>query len=149
MLMEAHLERNRTFSREKIVEGLDNVLRLGRPAPDAGREATRSVRIKRDWVSALDSVNQAAEVLRASENHAKEVEARGVALAERALQELKLAESRVQAAQAAERAAEARAEEAEARAKEAEDWLLRLQDAIHENLLIRPAAPAHRTSAAA
>lgn len=109
---------------------MDNVRRIG-SAPD------RSGQARRDWAATLDAVHQAAEIMRSTENQSKEVEARGLALAERALKELKIAEGRIQAAEAAQRVAEARVREAEARAREAEEWLGRLHEAINKHLIDR------------
>ena len=131
------MERNRRLPRDGA-EALDNILRLGSgPREQAAPPATRGLRARRDSAAALDAVHQAAETMRASEGQAREAEARGLALAERALKELKIAEGRVQAAEAAARAAEVRAREAEAQAREAEDWLMRLQDAIKEHIVHR------------
>ena len=131
------MERSRRSQREGA-DALDNILRLGPAKEQAGAPVgNRSLRTRRDSAAALDAVHQAAELMRATEGQAREAEARGLALAERALKELKIAEGRVQAAEAATRAAEQRAREAEAQAREAEEWLLRLQDAIAENLIER------------
>lgn len=133
------MERSKRFARADIAEAMDNVLRLGL----AGKEqsgpvapgANRNVRVRREWAAALDAIHQAAEQLRATDDHARDVEARGVTLVERALKELKIAEGRIEAAEAATRAAEARCREAELRAKEAEEWVSRLHDEILSNLI--------------
>ena len=132
-------------------DALDNILRLGSGAKEQAPAPTghRGLRARRDSAAALDAVHQAAEAIRATEGQAREAEARGLALAERALKELKIAEGRVQAAEAAARAAEVRAREAEAQAREAEDWLMRLQDAIKEHIVVRGPATGSGSTAAA
>ena len=143
------MERSRRLPREGA-DALDNILRLGGSAPKEQAPAPgRTVRARRDSAAALDAVHQAAEMIRATEGQAREAEARGLALAERALKELKIAEGRVQAAEAAARAAELRAREAEAQAREAEDWLMRLQDAIKEHIVFRPPGTGSGSTAAA
>lgn len=134
------MDRSRRYPLGDVSEELDNVLRLrlaaqGQPV---AQQRTRHRRLGRDWAAALDAVQQASETMSAAEQRARDIEARGVALAERALKELKDAESRIQSAEEALRAAEARATEAEARAQEAEEWLARLHEAINDRLLVRP-----------
>lgn len=144
------VERSRRLPRESA-DALDNILRLGSGSKEAApaTAAYRPLRARRDSAAALDAVHQAAEAIRATEGQAREAEARGLALAERALKELKIAEGRVQAAEAAARAAEARAREAEAQAREAEDWLMRLQDAIKEHIVVRVPGSGSGSTAAA
>jgi hypothetical protein len=125
---------------------MDNVRRFG-PVQD-DYSPTRSGPSRRDWAATLDAVHQAAEMMRSTENHSKEVEARGLALAERALKELKISENRIQAAEAAQRAADARTKEAEARAREAEEWLSRVHEAIVDHLITRRPDGARESAAA-
>lgn len=142
------MERSRRVPRDGA-DALDNILRLGGAQTEQAPAPGRPTRTRRESAAALDAVHQAAEMIRATEGQAREAEARGLALAERALKELKIAEGRVQAAEAAARAAEQRAREAEAQAREAEDWLLRLQDAIKEHIVFRaPGAGSNATAAA-
>lgn len=127
-------------------QDLDNVLRLrmarGRPAAAAPAAPSISERRRApsvDWSATLDAVEEAAEAMISTETHAKEIEMRGVALAERALAELRNAEERIRIAEEAARQSEARAIEAESRLREAEEWLGRIQDAIESRLLTRAA----------
>ena len=134
----------------------ENVLRLRLAS---GEPRGRERRLGRDGAALLQAVKQASLEMTATENRARDVEARGVALAERALQQLKAAEARIQAAEEAARVAEARAheayarvheaearaqqaemraQEAESRAQEAEEWMARLNEAIEASLLRRP-----------
>ena len=140
------MERSRRFPLGDVTEELDNVLRLRLASKDhvGSQQRNRHRRLGRDWAAALDAVQQASETMTATELRARDIEARGVALAEKALKELQAAEARVQAAEervlAAEevtRMAEQRVIEAEARAQEAEDWLARLNEAIQDRLLVR------------
>ena len=140
------MDRSRRFPLGDVTEELDNVLRLRLASKDhaGSQQRNRHRRLGRDWAAALDAVQQASETMTATEHRARDIEARGVALAEKALKELQAAEARVQAAEArvqaaedATRAAEQRSIEAEARAQEAEDWLARLNEAIQDRLLVR------------
>jgi hypothetical protein len=142
------VERSRRYPIGDVSEELDNVLRLRMAAREQSQhippqptapplQRNRHRRLSRDWAAALDAVQQASDTMSAAEMRAREIEARGVALAERALKELRTAEARIQSAEEALRAAEARAIEAEARAQEAEEWLARLHEAINDRLLVR------------
>ena len=128
---------------------LDNVLRmrLANSASLPADQRNRARRLGRDWAAALDAVQQASESMEAAELRSRDIEARGVALAERALAELKQAEARIQGLEAALRMAESRAAEADARAQEAEQWLARLSEAIQDRLVSR--SNSHRAEAAA
>lgn len=128
------MDRGKRFAAAEIPEEFENVLRLRLAS---GEQRGRECRPGTDGAALLQAVKQASLEMSAAENRARDIEARGVALAERALQQLKAAEARIQAAEAAARMAEARAVEAEARAQEAEEWLARLNDAIQEGLLGR------------
>jgi hypothetical protein len=139
------MERARRLPPATGPQDLDNVLRLRlsrergpapvqAPAPRYERQERRSAP---DWSAALDAVEEAADAMHSTEHHAKEIETRGVALAERALAELRNAEERIRIAEEATRVAETRAMQAEARLREAEDWLSRIQDAIETRLLTR------------
>lgn len=164
------MERSRLFPPSDVTEDLDNVLRLrlaGKMSPTV-EERNRHRRLGRDWSADLVAVQQASETMMENERRAREIEARGVALAERALQQLKEAESRIAAADDAVRVAEAhaieaetrvrdaeiRAREAEARvkdaeirAREAEDWLMRLHDVIQDRLVARGSSQGHTAAA--
>ncbi|GJE70644.1 TolC family protein [Methylorubrum podarium] len=85
---------------------------------------------QRDWVSAIDLVQEAAEAIRISEERAGELENQlrnVIAQAEDEVRQLQktIASNQVLLAQA-----EDRARRAEARAKEAESWLVRIHDAV-------------------
>jgi hypothetical protein len=140
-----------------VTAELDNVLRLrlAQREPPPVEQRNRHRRLGRDWADALEAVQMASTQMAETEQRARDIEARGLALADRALKELKAAELRVQSAEDAQRAAEARAieaearaQDAEARAQEAEGWLTRLNQAIHDRLLPRQ-GDARRGSAAA
>jgi len=146
-------------------DDFENVLRLRLAS---GEQRGRERRLGREGAAMLQAVKQASLEMTATENRARDIEARGVALAERALQQLKAAESRIQAAEEAARVAESRilkaearaqraeshlqeaearaqeaetrAQQAEARAQEAEEWLTRLNEAIEDSLLRRSGA---------
>jgi predicted ribosome quality control (RQC) complex YloA/Tae2 family protein len=140
VLEDVNVDRSRQYPLGDVSDELDNVLRLrlaaqGQPVV---QQRNRHRRLGRDWAVALEAVQQASENMSAAEQRARDIEARGVALAERALKELKEAESRIQIVEEALRVAETRANEAEARAQEAEEWLARLHEAINDRLLVRP-----------
>ena len=87
-------QRNLTVS----ARGDENVLSLARlSVPDSA-------------TTALDLVYQAAEVFRSMEDHARETEARARSLCKSALERLRLAETRTEAAEQAQREAIAEAE---------------------------------------
>lgn len=130
------MDRSRRFAAPETPDEFENVLRLRLAS---GEQRGRDRRLGREGAAMLQAVRQASMEMNATESRARDVEARGVALAERALQQLKAAEARIQAAEEAARAAEARAAEAEARAAEAEEWLARVNEAIQDGLLSRPA----------
>ena len=68
----------------------ENVLSFPTPAPDKG-------------ATALDLVSQAADVFRSMEEHARETEARAQSLCASALEKLRIAEMRAEAAERAQR----------------------------------------------
>jgi hypothetical protein len=84
---------------------------------------TRSIPVNSPGVGALDLVHRAADVIRAAEDHAAEIETRTRALADRALEELKLAEQRVQSAESDQERLKTLLLEAQDRALAAEDAL--------------------------
>jgi hypothetical protein len=80
------------YQQKSPVDENENVLRLAQPAPkDHG------------GVTALDLVHQAAEIFKAMENHAREVEARAQALCESLVGKLQLAEKQRDMAERARR----------------------------------------------
>jgi DNA repair exonuclease SbcCD ATPase subunit len=99
--------------------------------------------------TALELVEQAAEVVTGIENHARQIEARAQFLvksavekmqflegqAESAAQDLRIAQSRLGAAEDQLLHAEQRGETAEARERELEYALSRIEDAIRKRLL--------------
>lgn len=145
------MERARRLPVDTGPQDLDNVLRMRlarerptaapapAPAPVIRREEPRydDRRRPQDWSAALEAVEEAADAMNSTQHQAKEIEARGVALAERALAELRSAEARIRTAEEATRIAEARASEAEDRLREAELWMARIQEAIETRLLPR------------
>jgi hypothetical protein len=116
----------------------DNIVSFRRALPATDHSAT-----------ALELVDQAAEVFSGIEDHARQIEARAQNLVKSALeklqlsegrvetanQALKLAESRLATAEAQLSNAEQRAETAEARGREFEHALSRIEDAIRKRLL--------------
>jgi hypothetical protein len=105
--------------------------------------------VRNDGQSAIDLVYQAAEVVGNLQDHAREIETRAQTLCRGALEKLRLAErrteaaenalnlaeSRVVSAEAKLSAAELRAKKAEARARELDQALTLIEDAIRSKLL--------------
>jgi chromosome segregation ATPase len=96
------------------IDSSENVLNF------TGR-ACRSPRY--DPTAALDLVGQAAEAFRSIQDRADETEARARSLARKAVENLQLAEARVQAAETARRAAEEELRKMSARLADAENEL--------------------------
>ena len=120
--------------------------------------------VKNDGQSAIELVYQAAEVVGNLQAHARQTEIRAQTLCRSALEKLRFAESRTEAAEKALNIAESRTASAEARlsaaeirAKKAETWareldqaLAALEEAIRSKLLgENPSAYVSRRSAAA
>jgi len=120
--------------------------------------------VRNDGQSAIDLVYQAAEVVGNLQDHAREVETRAQTLCRGALEKLRLAERRTEAAENALNlaesrvasagaklsAAELRAKKAEARARELDQALTLIEDAIRSKLLGEsPGAYVSRRGAAA
>jgi chromosome segregation ATPase len=110
--------------------------------PEEGDVAARGA-------AALDMVRQAAEAFRAAEDRLHSTEARGEAIVQRAMKELKnlnarkqTLESRLRSAEVRAQLMEARLQENEARAKQAEEWLARLHDALYHDFTGKKVAPA-------
>ena len=127
--------------------------------------------------AALDLVYRAADVIRGIEDRATAVEARARSLVEDAVEQLQLANNRIQSMEAERRAAEGRIQEAETavkraearlvmaegqlsqtemrarmaetRASEAEKTLIRIEGAIRTQLLGKRPGPSGKVSAAA
>ena len=105
--------------------------------------------VRNDGQSAIDLVYQAAEVVGNLQDHARQIETRAQTLCRGALEKLRLAErrteaaenalnlaeSRVASAEAKLSAAELRAKKAEARARELDQALTLIEDAIRSKLL--------------
>jgi hypothetical protein len=128
--------------RRENAGGAEKILRLA--TVSRGQSAERSDEgddVARRGAAAIDLVRQAAASIRATENRLHETEARGDALVQRAIQELRETETRVQglvsrlkSAEVRAQVMEARWQENEARARQAEEWLARLHQAIFEDL---------------
>jgi DNA repair exonuclease SbcCD ATPase subunit len=111
-----------------------NILNFSRAEPARDQSAT-----------ALELVDQAAEVVTGIEDHARQIEARAQFLVKSALEKMQLLDGQVQsAAQAQSRlataeaqllSAEQRVETAETRERELECALSRIEDAIRKRLL--------------
>jgi hypothetical protein len=118
-----------------------------------GREKIVSFRTTRSspanipGVGALDLVHQAANVVRAAEDHAAEIETRTRALADRAMEELKLAEQRIQSAESDRAGLKTLLLEAQDRALAAEDALRQSEAriAVIESQLADAELRAHAT----
>lgn len=128
--------------RRDNVSGSEKILRLA--TVSRGQSAERNDEgddVARRGAAAIDLVRQAAASIRATENRLHETEARGEALVQRAIHELRETETRVQglvsrlkSAEVRAQVMEARWQENEARARQAEEWLARLHQAIFEDL---------------
>jgi hypothetical protein len=133
----------------------ERVLPFPRRRTDPGRN---------DGQSAVDLVYQAAEVVGNLQNHARQIEARAQTLCTSALEKLRLAErrteaaenalnlaeSRVASAEAKLSAAELRTKKAETRARELDRALTMIEEAIRTKLLgENPAGYVSRRDAAA
>jgi hypothetical protein len=120
--------------------------------------------VRNDGQSAIDLVYQAAEVVGNLQDHAREIETRAQTLCRGALEKLRLAErrteaaenalnlaeSRVASAEAKLSATELRAKKAEGRARELDQALTLIEDAIRSKLLGEsPGAYVSRRGAAA
>jgi chromosome segregation ATPase len=86
--------------------------------------------VQEDGSSALQLVQQLAEVIQGKEDHASEVEARAQALAQAALDELKRAESRLRSSEIARNVAEAEINEVAARADKFDRTLRHLESRV-------------------
>jgi chaperonin cofactor prefoldin len=114
--------------------------------PDADRDAND---IAARGAAALNMVRQAAEAFRAAEDRLSTTEARGEAIVQRAMKELKnlnarkeTLESRLRSAEVRAQLMEARLQENEERAKQAEEWLARLHEALYHDFAGNKPAPA-------
>lgn len=85
---------------------------------------------QRDWVSAIDLVQEAAEAIRISEERAVDLENQLRSVIGQAEEEVRQLQKTLAASQQMVSQAEDRARRAEARAKEAETWLVRIHDAV-------------------
>ena len=109
------MQRPRGYVREHNPEA-ENVFKFGAIASAAETRDSRAGQAHSP--AALELVHQLADVIRSRENHAAECEARAQALAQRALDELKLAEARLRSAEIARNAAEASVDDANGRMEE-------------------------------
>ncbi len=85
---------------------------------------------QRDWVSAIDLVQEAAEAIRISEERAVDLENQLRSVISQAEDEVRQLQKTLASNQVLLSQAEDRARRAEARAKEAETWLVRIYDAV-------------------
>lgn len=85
---------------------------------------------QRDWVSAIDLVQEAAEAIRISEERAVDLENQLRSVIGQAEEEVRQLQKSLASSQQSLSQAEERARRAEARAKEAETWLVRIYDAV-------------------
>jgi hypothetical protein len=134
------------------IDPTQNVLEFPQRKADGSRN---------DGQSALDLVYRAAEVVGELEVHARQIETRAEAFGRDALEKLRLAkrraeaaesalylaESRISSAEAKLHEAQLRAKKAEARARELDQALMLVEDAIRTRLLrMQPDAQAHRAA---
>lgn len=85
---------------------------------------------QREWASAIDLVQEAAEAVRISDERATELEAQLRNVVEQAEGEMRILQQKNSTLQVSLNQMEDRARRAEARAKDAETWLVRLYDAV-------------------
>ena len=85
---------------------------------------------QRDWVSAIDLVQEAAEAIRISEERAVDLENQLRNVIAQAEDEVRQLQKTIASNQLLLSQAEDRARRAETRAKEAETWLVRIHDAV-------------------
>jgi hypothetical protein len=85
--------------------------------------AARSIAVNSQGVETLDLVHQAADMIRAAEDHAADIETRARALADRAVEELKLTKEQIGCVESDRDALKALLLEAQDRAFAAEDAL--------------------------
>ena len=104
------LNQEHLYDRGRHSAAVEQVVHFRRNRPPADTTA----------VTAIDLVYQAAEVLQSIEDRSAAAEARAHALARQAAEQLQLAETRMRALESTQREAEAKANEAHARADEAE-----------------------------
>ena len=124
---------------EGSAESIEKVLRFATPTKPAEHDApipqrTQGPVTARELAAAMDFVHEGATAIKAADDRARDAEARTQAIAQRATEELKNAELRIQALEGRLRAAEARAHDAETRAKEADGWLRQIFATIAEEL---------------
>lgn len=101
-----------------VLDELNNILRFA--APRELRPSPRGdAKGGHDMTIALGLIQRASEVMDQAEERASDIEARAIALAERAAGKLKDAEARILGAEQRAREAEARAEAAEQQGREA------------------------------
>ncbi|MBB2963793.1 TolC family protein [Methylobacterium sp. R2-1] len=93
-------------------------------------EGGASVLPPRDWVSAIDLVQEAAEAIRISEERAVDLENQLRNVISQAEDEVRQLQKTIASNQLLLAQAEDRARRAETRAKEAETWLVRIHDAV-------------------
>ena len=113
--------RNHIGNAPSSVDSPENILNFPHGAPPSARY---------DTTATLDLVSQAAEAVRSIQDHARESEARASSLAQKAIDQLHLAEARIQSAEAARRVAEENLYKMGARLEEAENELMRTTSRI-------------------
>ena len=103
-----------------VLDELNNILRFAvAPKPQPAARSGRPPQTGRETTLALNLIQRASEVMDQAEERASDIEARAIALAERAAGKLKDAEARILGAEQRAREAEARAEAAEQQGREA------------------------------
>lgn len=98
-------------------------IRIVSPKPKAPPTSTAAAPAGRDWASAVELINEAAEAVRMADERAAAAERYSQELAQYYTEQAKAAELKIAGL-------EKRLEVTEAKAREAEEWLIRFHDAI-------------------
>ncbi|KQQ30905.1 hypothetical protein ASF53_17545 [Methylobacterium sp. Leaf123] len=108
----------------------DKIINFSPATSDSASDGGAASLPPRDWVSAIDLVQEAAEAIRISEERAVDLENQLRSVITQAEDEVRQLQKTLASNQVLLSQAEDRARRAEARAKEAETWLVRIYDAV-------------------
>ncbi|HTJ03380.1 MAG TPA: hypothetical protein VL492_11360 [Methylovirgula sp.] len=103
--------------------GAPAAIRIVSPKPKAPAPTPAAVPAGRDWASAIELINEAAEAVRLADERAIAAERYSQELAQYYTEQAKAAELKIAGL-------EKRLEVTEAKARDAEEWLVRFHDAI-------------------
>lgn len=103
--------------------GAPAAIRIVSPKPKAPAPTATAVPAGRDWASAIELINEAAEAVRLADERAVAAERYSQELAQYYTEQAKAAELKIAGL-------EKRLEVTEAKARDAEEWLVRFHDAI-------------------